>query len=114
MEAREIQLHPGFHDGQAVIKLVFNYDKSRIEQVKKLGARWSARMKCWHVPDTADYRTRFRLSDHIIHDDAFLLIGKANKTALDRFVQHLQLSGYSPSTIRTYKDQFTQVLVYMG
>jgi integrase/recombinase XerD len=114
METPKIEFQPGIHDGKPVIKILFDYDKALIERVKKIDARWSARMKCWHVPDTEEFRTKFKLSQHIVSDGAFLHIGKANKIALDRFVQHMQLSGYSPSTIRTYKDQFLQLLIWLN
>ena len=39
-----------------------------------------------------------------------LAISKENKDALQRFKQHLVLKGYSPSTIKTYTNEFTQFL----
>ncbi|MBS1665883.1 MAG: site-specific integrase [Bacteroidetes bacterium] len=35
---------------------------------------------------------------------------KENLQALDRFVEHLKLKAYSPSTIRTYRNEFIQLL----
>jgi integrase/recombinase XerD len=114
METLKIEFQPGIHDGKPVIKILFDYDKALIARVKKIDARWSARMKCWYVPDTEEFRVIFKLAEHMVSEGAFLRIGKVNKIALDRFVQHLQLSGYSASTIRTYKDQFTQLLISLN
>lgn len=37
-------------------------------------------------------------------------ISKENKEALQKFIQHLLLKSYSPSTIKTYRNEFTQFL----
>lgn len=114
MKTQQIQFEPGTHNGKPVIKILFDYNKALIERVKKIDARWSARMRCWYIPDTEENRAKFNLAEHIIHEDTFLMVGRSNKTALDHFVQHLHLCGYSPNTIRNYKDQLMQLLAYLG
>lgn len=37
-------------------------------------------------------------------------LSSANIKALEKFVQHLQLKAYSPSTIKTYRNEFMQLL----
>ena len=37
-------------------------------------------------------------------------LGKENLNALEQFIQHLKLKAYSPSTIRTYRNEFLQLL----
>jgi integrase/recombinase XerD len=109
----KISFEPGIHDGKPIIKILFDYDKELIERVKKIDARWSSRMRCWYVPDTEAFRAKFKLGNTVISEHQFLNIGLANKTAFDRFVQHMQLNGFSPSTVRTYKDQFLQLLTFL-
>jgi integrase/recombinase XerD len=38
------------------------------------------------------------------------LLGKENLQALEQFIQQLKLKSYSPSTIRTYRNEFLQLL----
>ncbi len=47
------------HRGEARIGLYFPYDKELIAKVKTLpDARWSATLRCWHVPDTDEMKQR--------------------------------------------------------
>jgi site-specific recombinase XerD len=41
-------------------------------------------------------------------------LSEVNQKALQAYVQHLQLRAYSPSTIRTYKNEFTAFLQTLG
>lgn len=41
-------------------------------------------------------------------------ISPENKNALEVYIQHLQLRAYSPSTIRTYKNEFIQLIRLLG
>ena len=43
------------HDGESRVALRFPYDTELISVVKGFpGARWSNKMKCWHIPDSSD------------------------------------------------------------
>ena len=54
---------PVIHKGEKRIKLIFNYDPELIKMIRKIeGCRWSATMKCWHVPDTDENRRLFGLA----------------------------------------------------
>ena len=44
------------------------------------------------------------------HPPGVWQLSKANREALDTFVQHLKLKAYSSSTIRTYRNEFIQLL----
>ena len=46
----------------------------------------------------------------VIPSAAVLKLDPANMQALQQFVQHLKLKAYSPSTIRTYRNEFLQLL----
>ena len=41
-------------------------------------------------------------------------ISSQNKDELDKFIQQLKLKAYSPSTIRTYRNEFMQLLQLLG
>jgi site-specific recombinase XerD len=68
-------------------------------------------MACWYVADTAENRNKFKVEKWAGGQEGFVKISETNKGALDLFVQQLQLKGYSPSTVRCYKNEFLQLLM---
>lgn len=106
----------GTHKGQAVIFIRFAYDRVLIEETKKLtGARWSVSQKAWYVLDTASYREMFGLGSKPAVSELVLAgIDPVNQPALTALVSTLQLKAYSPNTIRTYRNEFTQLLQYLN
>lgn len=101
----------GRHKGVAVIKILFDYNRAWIERAKLLGAVWSRQMKCWYVADTDENRKKFKVERRVGADAGFQIISEANQLALKHFVQQLQLKGYSPATIKTYRNEFVQLLM---
>jgi site-specific recombinase XerD len=79
--------------------------------VKALGGAWSKTMNCWYVPDTDENRKKFKIESRT--GAGFQIISDANRQALDLFVQQLQLMGYSPATVRTYRNEFIQLLMVL-
>jgi site-specific recombinase XerD len=107
----------GIHRGQSVIFIRFKYDRMLIEEIQKLaGARWSKSNRAWYVPDTTSYREMFGLASKSAVSETPLLagIGSINQPALTAFVSTLQLKAYSANTIRTYRNEFVQLLHYLG
>lgn len=50
-EKPKISLENGIHQKQAVVKIMFTYNRPLIEAVKaKTKARWSSTMRCWYIP----------------------------------------------------------------
>ena len=94
----------------------FEYDRVLIENVKGLaGARWSRSQKAWYVPDTASYRAMFGLASQAESTTPALPdIAPINQTALSSLTSALQLKAYSPNTLRTYRNEFLQLLRYIG
>jgi site-specific recombinase XerD len=98
------------------------------------GARWSKTLKGWTIPDTSENRIKCKLpvdeqpavnsqpvtvhykqlakySNHqTTNKTALLYISENNQQELKKYLQHLQLKAYSPSTIRTYRIEFAQLL----
>ncbi len=112
MQANEIQYELTTHDGKAVIFIRFAYSLVLQTWVKKLiGVRWSQSQKAWYVLDTDLYRTKFGLPlSDLVGKDVLAEIHVVNQPALRRYIETLQLKAYSPNTIRTYQNEFAQLL----
>lgn len=89
------------------------------------GCRWSSTYSGWTIPDTEENRRRCQLAGEIIQAplsstkvsdnvSPALLISEENQQQLYLFLQHLHLHAYSSSTIRTYKNEFLQLLQLLG
>ena len=99
------------HNDKNVIFLKFAYDTSLIKQVKQMvGARWSNSKKCWYVPDNETYREKFNLEKNNETRLALSKIAAINQPHLKKYIETLQLKGYSEHTIRTYRNEFGQLL----
>ena len=69
-----IQMEPARHRGEARIALRFPFDQALIRVVRALpDAHWSATLKCWHVPDTAESNQKI--------DDSSLPVHMLDRTA---------------------------------
>jgi site-specific recombinase XerD len=102
------------------------------------GARWSQTLKSWHIPDTENNRVKCRLplpdvlssaqtensKQNILlvppqarttsSKAALLFVGANNIDEMAKFLRHLQLKAYSAHTIRTYRNEFAQLLQLLG
>lgn len=108
----EVKFEFGLHRDKAVIFIHFNYDAALVERVKKLtGVRWSQSQKAWYVRDTEQYRQKFGLIPKPIGVGALPKIDPANHAAFSAYIETLQLKAYSKSTINTYRNEFTQLLL---
>ncbi len=114
-DTKQILYNLGFHREQSVIFIQFEYDRLRIEEIKKMsGARWSQSQRAWYVPDIASYRNQFGLPPKVAVSKSVLSsITSTNQSALTAFLSTLQLKAYSPNTIRTYRNEFAQLLRYL-
>lgn len=94
------------HRGSKRIAVYFEKNTELIARIKKIdGARWSQSLVAWHLPDTDENRIRFRIS---ISEgkSALSQIQDNNKLVLKRFIEEIQLKGYSDSTLKTYRNEF--------
>lgn len=100
------------HGGKKVIFIIFDYDLALNQKIKSLaGAKWSKTQKAWYVSDTPAYRKMFGIesSNKLENNDLF----EKNANALKRFIETLQLKGYSSNTIKTYSTEFRQLLTIL-
>src|SRR5690606_17966106 len=96
---------------QEVIWISFPYDASLVAYLKEnTKAHWSSSQKKWYVTDNSFYRTLFGLEIKIMGKRALSHIHSINQLALQRFIEQLQLKGYSQNTIRSYSLEFAQLL----
>ena len=122
------------HRGSQRILLCFKYDLKKIVELKKLpGLLWSKTHRCWHLPDTPEYRKQFGVKfDEVIKgSDVFVpatqkapekkpktkivpAIYPVNRHILTRLEQELRLKAYSISTLKTYRNEMAQMVQWMG
>lgn len=99
------------HREQSVILIRFERNLELIQEVKKLvGIKWSNTKKAWYVKDTLHYRQQFAIASKIEVGSYYSKIYTINQGEYQRFIETLQLMGYSPNTIRTYTNEFVQFL----
>lgn len=94
------------HRGENRISVAFAHDKELIERFKKLeGAKWSATLKTWHLPDTNEYRKRFKIP---LETKLPVLV----QQQIEKFVKWLRSKRYSGSTIKTYTESIRVFLQF--
>jgi integrase/recombinase XerD len=99
------------HNGHNRIAIYFSSNIEANKRIKLLaGAKWSATLKAWHLPDVNKYRTQFGLVEIVKGKDAVLKIHEVNKKEFQKFIETLQLKAYSANTITTYRNEFAQLL----
>ena len=76
-------------------------------------AAWSQSLKCWYVPDTDAYRQRFKMNLKEAKDWVKSRLSKENTAALNELITLLRLKSYSESTVTTYRNEFTQLLLVL-
>ena len=54
--------------------------------------------------DTPLYRKKFGLESDLVGKGELTQIDPINQPALERFIETLKLKGYSPNTLKTYKN----------
>lgn len=103
------------HNNKPVILIKFDYDKLLVERVKKLvGVKWSNSKKAWYVTDNEENRKRFKLALKVeASQQTMNQLCTTNQMALQKLVETIQLKGYSPSTLATYRNEFAQLLIIL-
>lgn len=94
------------HRGSKRIAVYFEKNAEWIARIKQLeGSRWSQTLGVWHLPDTEENRIRFKISLSE-GKSALSQIQDDNQLVLKRFIEQIQLKGYSGSTLKTYRNEF--------
>lgn len=101
------------HKKEKRIAVYFEKNFQLIARIKQFeGARWSQSLVAWHLPDTEKNRDRFKIP-FSEGKSAFSQIKSINQLVLKRFIEQIQLKGYSGSTLKTYRNEFGIYLNYL-
>lgn len=101
----------GSHNQADVIWIDFPNDVQLKNHLKEfVKAKWSQTRKSWYCTDIAQYREIFGLPQKSIGQNALFQIHAVNRPAYEKLRETLVLKGYSPSTIKTYLTEFSQLL----
>lgn len=101
----------GIFQSKDVIWVSFPYDFALKESLKsKLQAQWSPSHKKWYVKDIDSNRSLCGLPKKFFTTTLYLQVNEVNRPALDRYLRQLLLMAYSNSTIKTYCQEFLQLL----
>src|SRR5690606_35376165 len=86
------------HKGEKRIAVSFEKNTELIERFKKLeGAKWSASLKTWHLPDTEEYRLKFKLSER-------RELSTEREQEIEKYIKWLRSKRYSENTVKTYTE----------
>lgn len=92
------------HKGENRIAVYFENKTELIARFKKLkGAKWSATLRVWHLPDSEESRQKFKLKIRENTKPENQLSAEV-QLQKEKFVQWLRSKRYSESTIKTYSD----------
>lgn len=90
------------------IAVYFEKNADFIARIKKLeGARWSASLVAWHLPDTEENRERFHLTPH-----SHSVPSAEGIAQIEKFKQWMRSKRYSDSTINTYSEALKSLLIF--
>jgi site-specific recombinase XerD len=115
------------HQNTSRIAIYFSFNKVWNDRVQKVpGAKWSKTLQCWHIPDTEENRKKCGLNAVIftmntVNERALssnknfasiqsIPISINNQLQLQKLTEQLKLKAYSSSTIKTYRNEFLQLL----
>lgn len=96
------------HRDEDRIGVEFEKDKDLIRRIKLIpDARWSAQKKLWHIPDTTENRTRFKI---ILKEDT--QPSEDGTAQIKKFTEWLSSKRYSQNTIKTYSDALRSFFIF--
>lgn len=106
-----VTFEQAIHRQKAVIFIRFADDLILTKWVRQLtGACWSRTQRAWYVLDNAHYRRQFGIAPPLAGKTVIAHIHAVNQPAFQRLIESLQLRAYSASTLKTYRNEFAQLL----
>jgi len=111
------QFSTGKHRDKTVIFVHFPYNSIWLKELKEKfpTAKWSATKKRWYLPKTNAISTEIGLAQKT--EDGKNIVNQIhpiNQAALKRMHELLLLKAYSPNTIKTYCNEFLQLLYLLN
>jgi site-specific recombinase XerD len=110
---KNYQFALGEHNNKYVIFVNFPYNLLLKNELKAKfpSAQWSMTKKCWYLPDVNAIRNEIGIMPKTEMGKAVVSqIHFVNQGALKKMHEMLLLKAYSPSTIKTYCIEFSQLL----
>ena len=107
------QFLTGEHHNKKVIFVHFPYNPTLKDELKEKfpTAKWSTSKQGWYLPDTNAIRNEIGMIPKTEQGKAVISqIRPVNQAALQRMHELLLLKAYSPNTIKTYCNEFAQLL----
>jgi len=99
------------HRDQNILWIIFPKDHLLISALKAATKpRWSNTEKKWYVMDNSFNRELFGIEVKVMGKAALLKIQPINQQALQDFIDQLKLRALSQNTIKTYVNEFAQLL----
>lgn len=94
------------HKGSKRIAVYFDYNETLIKRLRKLyDVRWSVTLKAWHLPDTEENRSRFKL-------EPARSLTEEHREKMELFKRWLESKRYSKNTIKTYLEVLGTFLLH--
>ncbi|RTL58740.1 MAG: hypothetical protein EKK37_10460 [Sphingobacteriales bacterium] len=111
------------HQPRILVKFPHNQDFNK--RIKKVpGVLWSQTHKAWHIPDTPENRNKCGLPADLpvtpvkqtpaVQKLKAAQLNENNREQLRLFTEKLVLKRYSNSTLKTYCNEFMQLLLLLG
>jgi site-specific recombinase XerD len=110
---KNYQFSAGKHENKSVIFVRFQYNSLWHKELKEKfkSAKWCASEKFWYLPDNNAIRNAIGMEPKSEMGKAVICqIHPVNYSALERMREMLLLKAYSPNTIKTYCNEFAQLL----
>jgi site-specific recombinase XerD len=115
--ANPLEIQKTMHRAEKRIKLIFEKDERLIQKVRTIQAcKWSATMRCWHVPDTErslaaikqlfpNHSSLFNKTSKQKENKPLPLIAKPTHSLVPPlFTEQMKIKRYSENTIKTYSS----------
>lgn len=97
------------HRNQKRIAVWYENDAELISRFRKLeGAKWSATLQVWHIPDNTQNRLKFKLALKENPKN----IAQDKIAEIESFKKYLNTKRYSANTIKTYTEALQTFLFY--
>ncbi len=105
------QFELGVYQHKKVIWLFFPKDPSFQKIVKKHpNTHWAAKRQTWYLYDNKRNRAFCQLTPKTVSKERQQKIAPINLPEFKHYREKLVLKGYSPNTLRTYSNEFAQLL----
>lgn len=95
------------HRGEKRIAVYFEKNIDLITRIKKIeGSRWSRSLNIWHIPNTVENQTRFKITVSLPSAEGI--------EAIEKFKRYLRSKRYSENTIKTYSEALLSFFTFFN